>query len=166
MIRHLSPADASLYRDLRLLALTTDPDAYFSTLDELVGKPLSYFQSEIFGNEPWGYYGWFDSDQLVGYISIDRSGYEKKKHIANLYNLYVHPSHRRKGIGKTLVTHVVEQARTLPEIHSVELTVIDGNDRAVALYTSLGFELFGKRPESVWAESRMLAELLMMKKVR
>lgn len=165
MIRHLSPDDAPLYRDLRLLALTTDPDAYFSTYEELVEKPIGYFQAELFGQDPWGYYGWFHEDALVGYLSIDRSSYTKKRHIANLYNLYVHPAHRHGGIGSRLVDYVTDRLRLEPEIQSLELTVIEGNDPAIALYTRLGFQAFGHRPESVMARDRILGEVFMMKKI-
>ncbi len=166
MIRHLTSADAALYRDLRLLALTTDPDAYFSTYSEMVHKPIGHFQTEISGIAPWGYYGWFDEHTLVGYISIDRSSYEKKKHIASFYNLSVHPEHRRTGVGRNLVRHAIAQVEPLSEIQSIELTVIEGNDKALSLYESLGFERYGRRPESVQAEQRLLAELFMMKKLR
>lgn len=50
--------------------------------------------------------------------------------------LYVHPAHQRRGIARLLVRAVLEYA-TGP----VSLDVLEGNDAALKLYLSEGFEL-------------------------
>lgn len=50
----------------------------------------------------------------------------------------VHPEHRRKGIGKALLEHVIAQARAEGALRVMLLTDGD-NERAQALYRKTGF---------------------------
>jgi ribosomal protein S18 acetylase RimI-like enzyme len=50
----------------------------------------------------------------------------------------VHPEHRRKGIGKALLEHVIAQARAEGALRVMLLTDGD-NERAQALYRKMGF---------------------------
>lgn len=52
--------------------------------------------------------------------------------------LYVDPARARKGIGRSLTEYALRQ---FPEIRYIEALV--GNDPAVALYKSVGFEITG-----------------------
>jgi len=61
-----------------------------------------------------------------------------------IQNLAVHPEHRRRGIGRALMTHVLEEGRSLA-LRCVTLEVRDGNAEAVALYEALGFARVGQR---------------------
>lgn len=57
-----------------------------------------------------------------------------------LRDLYVAPEHRRVGAGRALVDAVVADARAAGAAR-VSLQTEVGNDRAVALYRSAGFEV-------------------------
>jgi ribosomal protein S18 acetylase RimI-like enzyme len=57
-----------------------------------------------------------------------------------LRDLYVAPAHRRVGVGRALVDTVVADARAAGAAR-VSLQTEVGNDRAVALYRSAGFEV-------------------------
>jgi ribosomal protein S18 acetylase RimI-like enzyme len=58
--------------------------------------------------------------------------------VAGLEDCIVHPEHRRKGIGKALLEHVIAQARAEGALRVMLLTDGD-NTRAQALYRELGF---------------------------
>jgi ribosomal protein S18 acetylase RimI-like enzyme len=60
-----------------------------------------------------------------------------------LRDLYVAPHHRRVGAGRLLVETVVADARAGGAAR-VSLQTEAGNDRAVALYRSAGFEVVGE----------------------
>lgn len=57
-----------------------------------------------------------------------------------LRDLYVAPDHRRGGVGRALVDAVVADARAAGAAR-VSLQTELGNDRAVSLYRSAGFEV-------------------------
>jgi len=54
-----------------------------------------------------------------------------------LEDLYVRPAHRRRGLGRALLTHVAGIARARG-CGRLEWAVLDWNERAIALYRSLG----------------------------
>ena len=63
---------------------------------------------------------------------------------ANIVNVAVSPEHRRKGIGYALVSallRIAEQNR----VYTAYLEVRASNAPAIALYTSLGFDFYGRR---------------------
>ena len=59
--------------------------------------------------------------------------------VAGLEDCIVHPDYRRRGIGKALLAHVLEQARAEGALRVMLLTDGD-NTRAQALYAKLGFK--------------------------
>ncbi len=63
---------------------------------------------------------------------------------AHLLNLCVHPLWQNRGIGRTILLHVLELARTHGACR-VFLEVRPSNDAAVHLYYDLDFYLIGRR---------------------
>lgn len=59
-------------------------------------------------------------------------------------NIAVFPMHRRKGVGRAIVTALVEEVRRR-QGEFLSLEVRPSNVAAVALYGSLGFEVAGRR---------------------
>lgn len=160
-IRVLNLHDATEYQRLRLLALSTDADAYFSTIEEASTLPLSAFEQEVRSQpEPFGYYGWFE-DGLKAYVSLQMAYAEKQSQTADIFNLYVHPSYRRRGIAKTMVTHVIERSKQIPTIQTLYLSVMDGNTKAIQLYEELGFTRYGNKQHVLNSGTRTVNELYM-----
>ena len=56
----------------------------------------------------------------------------------------VHPSHRGRGLGRTLMEHAMVRLRALGATQAV-LEVLAGNEPAVRLYRSLGFAPYDRR---------------------
>lgn len=68
-------------------------------------------------------------------------------HVAGA-SFLVHPDASGAGIGRALAEHVLEQAR-LQGYRAMRFNaVVETNTRAVALWTSLGFEIVGTVPEA------------------
>lgn len=57
---------------------------------------------------------------------------------ADIHNLAVHPAYRRRGVGRSLLQAVTEEARRIG-LSRVTLEVRKSNDAAQQLYRSLGF---------------------------
>ncbi|MGA8007086.1 MAG: GNAT family N-acetyltransferase [Burkholderiales bacterium] len=99
------------------------------------------------------------SDASIGRIYVVREGADLIAMVSLLYtvssaeggkaawleDLVVRPDRRGRGIGRTLLKHVVAQARTDGVLRVTLLTDPD-NERAHALYRSVGFEFSAMRP--------------------
>lgn len=81
------------------------------------------------------------AEQTVGVISLFTTG-----ELADLHRLVVAPSHRRAGVGRTLVEAGLEAVRRLGAL-AVTLEVGYANEPAIALYQRLGFEQLRARPD-------------------
>ncbi|MDR1946096.1 MAG: GNAT family N-acetyltransferase [Desulfovibrio sp.] len=85
---------------------------------------------------------------LRGYVLI---GLRRAAREAEVYNLAVHGSCRRLGLGAMLLTRALRAVEVL-SIEQVFLEVREGNHPALALYSSLGFE-FCNRRRAYYADS-------------
>lgn len=63
---------------------------------------------------------------------------------AHILNIAVHPDHRRRGVGRGLMTHVLEAGRERGAV-ATTLEVRSTNRSAIDLYSSFGFRKAGRR---------------------
>jgi len=150
-IRLLQAHDVIPYHRLRLQAVASDPHAYLSTVEVETAKPLQYFSTELMFaslKAPFGYYGLFNDDTLIGYIQLGTTGLAKQSHIAYFYNLYLDPHFRGQQLATQLCETVIAQAQAagLERIFAVSLAA---NQPALNFYHSLGFQNCGRRSQSV-----------------
>ena len=60
--------------------------------------------------------------------------------VMNLHDFFVRPAHWRKGVGRAMVKHLVEECRQI-HVDVIDLEVISRNEAAVAFWRSMEFEL-------------------------
>ncbi len=163
MIRKLTQEDWKQYKELRLRSLQSDPDVYFSTFDEVSKWPDGNFKSEIYSrpDSRFGYSGYFDGDSLLGYISLSGQYFVKQQHIADVFNLYVDPAARGKGVAQALVRELIETAKRDGTIEKLFLSVMGQNVPAITLYKSFGFEVYGTKHRSLKIGETYFDEVLM-----
>lgn len=77
--------------------------------------------------------------QIVGYLD---SWWVMDE--VEIINTAVHPRHRREGVGRAMVTALIEAA-SLEEVLHIHLEVRASNAPAIGLYTSTGFQVAGRR---------------------
>ena len=84
------------------------------------------------------------------------------QHRAEIAKLMVHPTARRAGIGRQLMQHAENLARS----EGRQLIVLDtrSGDHAEALYTSLGYQLAGKIPAYARSTTGQMADTSFMYK--
>jgi RimJ/RimL family protein N-acetyltransferase len=150
-IRLLNESDAAAWRELRLLGLRIDPDAFRQTHDEAIAQPPEAFtapfapaaiaQSPIFGA--------FKDGVLVGTCGLKREGQLKQRHKAMLWGVFVSPEARGLGVCRQLLEVAIAHARTLPGLLQLQLTVLTTNAAAIHLYEQQGFEVFGRERRSL-----------------
>lgn len=98
---------------------------------------------------------------LLGYIIVRGESMERIIHRGSIV-IGVHSNNRGKGVGTALFEHVFKWAKQ-KELHRLELTVIESNEQAKALYKKMGFEIEGIRKDALMIEGKYVDEIYMGK---
>lgn len=70
------------------------------------------------------------------------------------------------GIGTVMFECMIRAAEEKEGVLQLELEVIEGNDRAMALYKKMGFREYGVRPDAIrLKDGTMLSETMMLRKL-
>ncbi|SRR5579883_609051 len=156
-LRRLAPADAPIYRPLRLQGLKESPEAFAASFDEEAQRPPPWFADRLRTSIV---YGGFAGDNLVGVAGLRPETTAKLAHIGHFWGLYVAPSARGHGLASALCRRLVAEARG--QVEQILLAVVSSNRRAIALYAELGFERYGLERRALKAGDRYYDEVLMM----
>ena len=150
------PADAALYREIRLAGLRDSPEAFGSTFGRENAQPLLWFCDRLHASRVFGA---FRSTALLGIAGFAIREGEKETHKGLLWGMYVRPDTRNAGVGRQLVEAVIDYARDHVEV--IQLSVVSGNERARRLYARLGFVEYGVEKHSLKQDGRYYDEILM-----
>jgi ribosomal protein S18 acetylase RimI-like enzyme len=137
-IRRLVTADGAAFRALRLEALQTYPDAFGSTYEDEVTRPLSSFIQQL---EKSVVLGGFDHGELAGMIGFYRQSGPKDRHKGVIWGMYVKPRLHGGGLASALLNSAIELGKM--QVEQIQLTVVTTNQRAVRLYAASGFCGYG-----------------------
>lgn len=83
------------------------------------------------------------NEQIVGHALLDPMGLAAIAHVVRL-TIAVHHGYEEKGIGETMLTHLIDWAKAAPRVEKIELNVRAVNLRAIRLYQKLGFNIEGR----------------------
>jgi ribosomal-protein-alanine N-acetyltransferase len=127
LIREAEERDIKPMADLDRLCFA-HPWSENAFSEELTKNQLAFYLVAQLGEEVIGY---------AGLWAIFEEGH--------ITNVAVHPSHREKGLGRLLLTKLME-AWESQGIKAFTLEVRPSNAAAIALYGKLGFQTMGRRP--------------------
>lgn len=82
--------------------------------------------------------------QLIGAASLHIRGQRRTRHSGYL-TVMVHPSYRGRGVGRSLITHLLDLADNWLMVVRLDIDLASNNKAAVRLFTSRGFEVEGIR---------------------
>jgi RimJ/RimL family protein N-acetyltransferase len=105
--------------------------------------------------------GAFEDDQLVGTAGFYREQKAKRRQTGWIWGVFVHPSHRRKGTGRALISALIDEARRLPGLMTLHLTAAVTQSAARQMYAGLGFRVFGTVPRALYVNGRYFDEEMM-----
>jgi GNAT superfamily N-acetyltransferase len=140
LMRALSAADVSLFRDLRLRALACDPDAYGGTYAAESARSEAEW-SEGLRKGTSGTHAIFvalDSARAIGMCGAFMT--DDDAAVGMIWGMFVEPSFRGSSVARELLCaaeHFLRQCGAARVIGRVA----DGNSRAIAFYRRCGYAL-------------------------
>ena len=159
-IRQLTPADAALYRSIRLAGLEQNPEAFGSSFQAEFSRPLAWFFDRLSTSQVFGA---FSGTDIMGVAGLAVRQGEKEAHKGLLWGMYVRPAARGTGVARRLVEAVIDFARSRVEL--IQLSVVSDNERARRLYVRLGFVEYGIEKNSLKQGGKYYDEILMAKEL-
>ena len=155
-LRRLTPDDAALYRSIRLEGLADSPDAFSSTLEAELDRPLAASAARLGETHVVGA---FSGPHLAGVAGFAVAAGPKHAHKGVLWGMYVRPAYRGAGVGRMLVEAIIEHARHRVEL--LQLFVVSDNLPARRLYESFGFVEYGIEPRATKYRGRYHDDVMM-----
>lgn len=134
-LRELTSDDWQVWRELRLAALTDAPTAFGSQLADWVDAEEKRWRARLEipgGRNVIAALDGTPVGMASGLPDDDEDG------VVHLVSMWIAPAGRGKGIGDRLMAQVEQLARDA-SAHTLKLSVVEGNDKAHALYLRSGF---------------------------
>lgn len=153
MIQQVSPNHSSEIKQLRLLGLINDTTSFAASYEQEVNTPLRYYKKRILNSnstDGFGYWGYYQSQKLIGYALLSHEKLFHSSHLAHVYELIIHPDYRGQGLGKELMAKLIDICKNHPQITQLHLKCSSLNVNAQKLYSSLGFNHYATRKNSLY----------------
>jgi ribosomal protein S18 acetylase RimI-like enzyme len=100
-----------------------------------------------------------DGERVVGWCDITPRDRPAARH-GGVLGIGILPAWRGRGLGRRLMERALQAARTFP-LARVELSVRADNDRAIALYRKIGFEVEGRRRRTTLVDGVYYDDIIM-----
>jgi ribosomal protein S18 acetylase RimI-like enzyme len=166
-VRALVEADLSAYKSLRDHVLLHHEEAFTSDAAAESLRTAQSYRARLGTNAEGGFtLGAWRGDRLVGAITCERDGRSKVRHIGHIVGTMVLRDQQGQGVGRALLTALLERAGADDELHQLTLSVTAGNRAAVGLYESAGFTRYGTLPRAIRVGGRFLDKDLMLLNLR
>jgi RimJ/RimL family protein N-acetyltransferase len=164
VVRKLVPGEEAAYRVFRIHALTRNPAAFTTTAAEAASVTLSWYACRIAtsGDSRHFLIGAFDGPSLIGTVGLSGEARAAERHKATLYGMAVHDDFASRGIGGRLLRTLIDEARTIPGLRQINLSMSKGNAMAERLYRACGFEAYGCEPRATFIDGAFHDKLLMV----
>lgn len=149
----LSP-DWQVLREAVIKSLTTSPDAFLATVDQVAARKPKFWQGKL-RSARWAVVQ--RDGETLGIAAAKPPGETDKYALPGktcfIESVWIDPCLRERGVGRRLVTYLIEQQRQAG-IQDFYLWVFNHNDPAIRLYDRMDFKRTGR--ESKLPETQFL----------
>lgn len=143
VLEPITPENALIYKAVRLRALQDSPSAFGST----------HAKESKLSDEDWiqRTRNW-NGDKSIVYLAMDAGepcglagGFleEQDPDKIHLVSMWIAPTHRRRGLGHTLINAIRSWAISR-NAHTLQLMVTSNNHAAIEFYKHIGFSMTGR----------------------
>lgn len=153
-LRSLTDTDLDRYRALRLDGLRKHTDCFRTGAEEEPATQLPTANTD----ESFTLGAFTDEHHLLGIVSFQRETRIKLRHHGLVFGMYVSDSVSGQGIGRRLMTELINRAKRCQGLEQLTLTVVATNTTAKKLYLSLGFTSFALHPRAIKVGENYLDE--------
>lgn len=101
-----------------------------------------------------------DDNAVIGILGLSIFPNPRLRHSASL-GISVHEDYQGMGVGKALMSAMIDLADNWLMLTRIELGVLDGNDKALSLYRSFGFEVEGVKRAAAIRRGEYVDETIM-----
>lgn len=154
----LDADDAAAFRQFRLTALQSAPQAFGSSHAAESVQPLAFFQDRLGASKVWAAR---KDGAIAGTAGLAPWLGVREQHKGYIWGVFVAEQARGLGIARALLRCLLAYADQHYE--QVTLSVTAENTPALMLYQQTGFEIYGKEPRSLKDETGYSDELLMVR---
>jgi ribosomal protein S18 acetylase RimI-like enzyme len=148
-IRILRAEDATAFYRLRSEALELEARAFGESVEEHRAVSIDIVAGRLRESGDNFVVGAFLEGKLVGTVGFLRNRGLKRKHKGRIWGVYVTGSARGQGLARAMLGVLLAQAREVPGLDQILLTVGANQGAAKKLYESLGFRAFGREPAAL-----------------
>lgn len=134
--------DAELLQGAIRKSISTSPEAFLKTVDDVDNKSMDYWEKEI-DSSTWVVIQ--RRKEVVG-IAVSRwPDYEMDRDVDPattrfIESVWINPKLRHHGMGERLVRYLIEvECKKYADVKQFLLCVFKENDRAIGLYERIGF---------------------------
>jgi RimJ/RimL family protein N-acetyltransferase len=104
-------------------------------------------------------------NEIAGFITFDNWDTRRTAH-TGLFSVFIRKKWRGKGIGRILVSGMLDWAKENPLIRKISLYVFSTNKNAIALYKKLGFRQEGKFMRDMIIDGKFVDSVAMYKWIK
>ncbi len=124
-------------------SITATPGFLVARPSEVTDERLTQKIVSLNGSDNGHYLVAESKGELVGHGMLDPLPWVAVRHVVHL-TLAVHPGWQGQGVGRALLSALIDWARAAPAVEKIELHVRSSNAVAHALYRKLGFTEVGR----------------------
>jgi RimJ/RimL family protein N-acetyltransferase len=163
IIRAATKEDAEAFKALRLRALKNNPEAFGSSYEERSKQDIDFFRRRIPEENSDNLLLFVEKDSnLVGMMGFVRVDSLKSNHKAFIWGVYIDSEARGNGLGRKMMTQIMNHARHIEGLRQVQLGVATNNTAALKLYQSFAFTIWGTEPEALKVGDEFYDEYYML----
>ncbi len=162
VLRAARVEDVEAFRELRLEALRTHPEAFGADYATELARPLTYWAEtlERVAGDTAVIILATHQQALIGMTGVQRGFSVKTQHGGLIWGVYVRSAWRGHHIADALLATAMEWARARGTQH-VKLAVVTTNVPAIRCYVRCGFSVYGVATHAIYHAGQYYDELLM-----